>query len=207
MYQSEQINELIGALAKAQGEICPAIKDSANPFFKSKYADLSSVMNACKEPLSKNGLAVLQTTDYKEGQLFLLTTLAHSSGQWMRSLLPVVTEKNNAQGIGSAITYMRRYALSAMVGITGEDDDGNASCSMPEKKIEIKSYVSKDLASNLATLLDNCDPKFRNNITNYYFNDCKISTWEQLPKDRYETAYNSILTHIKSRKPEMAGSV
>lgn len=133
--QSVQINELASALSKAQGEITPAIKDSSNPFFKSKYADLASVWQACKDPLSKHGLAVIQAMDYKDGQLMLITTLAHSSGQWVRSFMPVVTEKNNAQGLGSAITYMRRYSLSAIVGITcDEDDDGNAAVKMPDKK-------------------------------------------------------------------------
>jgi len=134
MYQSEQIDALAAALAKAQGQISPAIKDSSNPFFKSKYADLASVWQACKEPLSKNGLAVIQATSYIDGHLTLVTTLAHASGQWMRSFMPIVTEKQNAQGIGSAITYMRRYCLSAMVGITcDEDDDGNAAVVMPKK--------------------------------------------------------------------------
>lgn len=142
MYQSDQINELVSALSKAQGEISPAIKDSNNPFFKSKYADLSSVWNACKDPLSRHGLAVIQCMDYKDGQLFLITTLAHGSGQWMRSYMPIITEKNNAQGIGSAITYMRRYSLSAIAGITcDEDDDGNAAVNLPDKKNQ--SYKTK----------------------------------------------------------------
>src|SRR6516162_6667967 len=97
--QSDQINELASALSKAQSEINPAIKDSTNPFFKSKYADLSSVWNACKDPLTKNGLAILQTMDIQNGQTVLVTTLAHSSGQWMKSFLPVINEKNNAQGL------------------------------------------------------------------------------------------------------------
>lgn len=133
--QSDQINELAGALAKAQSEIMPALKDSKNPFFKSTYADLASIWSACKDPLSKNGLAIIQTMDVNGDQHFLITTLAHASGQWIRSYLPIINEKQNAQGFGSAITYMRRYALSAIVGVTAdEDDDGNAACKPKEAK-------------------------------------------------------------------------
>jgi hypothetical protein len=110
MHQSDQINELVTALAKAQGEISPAIKDSTNPFFKSRYADLKNIWDACKSALTKNGLAVLQTTDYIDNQIFLITTLAHGSGQWMKSIMPINPTKNDSQGIGSAITYMRRYS-------------------------------------------------------------------------------------------------
>jgi hypothetical protein len=134
MYQSEQINELVTALAKAQGEISPALKDSNNPFFKSKYADLSSVWNACREPLSRHGIAIVQTMDSREGQLFLTTTLAHSSGQWMKSYMPIIMEKNTPQALGSAITYMRRYALSAIVGMTSEEDDDGNEATRPSSR-------------------------------------------------------------------------
>jgi hypothetical protein len=125
MNQSENINELAMALSKAQGEITPAIKDSANPFFKSKYADLTSVWAACREPLTKHGLAVTQTMVEQDGKLILITMLLHASGQWIKSFLPIVTQKPDAQSLGAAITYMRRFSLSALVGICPEDDDGN----------------------------------------------------------------------------------
>lgn len=135
MNQSEQINELAGALAKCQGEILPALKDSKNPFFKSKYADLNSVWSVCREPLSKNGLAVIQTIDKEDGALILITTLAHSSGQWIRSKTPIPLLKNDPQALGSSLTYMRRYSLSAIVGIsTDEDDDGEKAMNRTAKK-------------------------------------------------------------------------
>jgi hypothetical protein len=205
MYQSEQINELVGALAKAQGEIMPAIKDSKNPFFKSSYADLSSVWNACKEPLSKNGLAVMQTMDHKENQLMLITTLAHASGQWVRSFLPVVTEKNNAQGIGAAITYMRRYALSAMVGITcDEDDDGNASVIMPEKKngvtqtkmTEKLAAVTPEQAKSMQKMLTECDKEFQENVSNY-LKSLNVPSFDRLPVEKYKQLYERIDLRIK----------
>jgi hypothetical protein len=125
--QSETIKEIAAALAKAQGEIRGAVKDSTNPHFKSKYADLASVWDACRTALSKNGLAVFQTTETTADGIFLVTTLAHSSGEWMRGTFPVQPVQNTPQGLGSALTYARRYSLAAMVGVAPEDDDGNAA--------------------------------------------------------------------------------
>ena len=130
MNQSEQINELSKALSVAQSQMSFARKDSKNPFFKSSYADLSSVWDACREPLTKNGLAVIQTfdADHDGGEVIVVTTLTHSSGQWISSRLKMPLVKKDPQGLGSAITYGRRYSLAAIVGvIADEDDDGNAA--------------------------------------------------------------------------------
>jgi len=127
MQTSESINELAAALAKAQGVMGGALKDSANPFFKSKYADLESVWNACRKALSDNGLSVVQTTSGVEGGVSVTTMLAHSSGQWVRDTLPLYPKDNSPQGMGSAITYGRRYALAAMVGVFQTDDDAEAA--------------------------------------------------------------------------------
>lgn len=123
------------ALSKAQGEIKGAKKDTTNPFYKSSYADLASVWDACREALSRNELAVAQTTDIVDGQIVLKTVLLHSSGESLTGILPVmIGDKPTAQALGSAITYNRRYALSAMVGIAPEEDDGNAANESPMKK-------------------------------------------------------------------------
>jgi hypothetical protein len=123
---SEQIGELAAALAKAQGAITGAKKDADNPFFKSKYADLESVWAVCRQPLSDHALAVVQTSEVVDPQgVVIATTLVHASGQWMRGRLRMVPVKADPQGIGSCITYARRYALAAMVGVYQVDDDGN----------------------------------------------------------------------------------
>jgi len=133
MEMSETIGEISGALAKAQSEIQGAVKDADNPFFKSKYADLSSVWEACREQLTKNEIAVIQGLDTEGSNIVVTTTLAHKSGEWMRSSLSWAPEKTNAQGIGSLITYLRRYALSAMVGVAPQDDDdGEAAMGRPQ---------------------------------------------------------------------------
>ena len=126
METSENINELASALSKAQGKITGALKDSSNPFFKSKYADLAACWDACRGPLSENGLAVIQTTEPGDG-VTLVTTLAHSSGQWISSKLIMAPKDFSPQSVGSCITYARRYALAAMVGLAQIDDDANSA--------------------------------------------------------------------------------
>jgi len=124
---SDNINELAGALAKAQGQITGALKDSSNPYFKSKYADLAACWDACRKALTENGLAVIQTTVERDGQLYVATTLAHSSGQWVRGWMPVKTKDDGPQAMGSGVTYARRYALAAIVGLAQVDDDAEAA--------------------------------------------------------------------------------
>ena len=125
--QSESIAALAAALSKAQADITGALKDSSNPFFKSKYADLASCWDACRKQLAANNLAVIQTTEVTEAGTVLVTTLAHNSGEWMRGTLPVITKDNGPQAQGSGITYARRYALAAIVGLAQIDDDAEAA--------------------------------------------------------------------------------
>lgn len=126
--QSEQINELVKALVEVQRNMAPVIKGKSNPFFKSKYADLTSIWDALRESLADNGLAVLQTNDGEaENAVTIVTTLAHTSGQWIRGRLHMPLAKNDPQGVGSAITYGRRYTLAAMLGVAPEDDDGEGA--------------------------------------------------------------------------------
>jgi hypothetical protein len=127
MNQSESIADLAAALSKAQASITGALKDSANPFFKSKYADLASCWDACRKPLTDNGLAVIQTIEAGEARAVLVTTLCHASGEWIKSYCPILTKDDSPQALGSAITYARRYALAAMVGLAQIDDDAEAA--------------------------------------------------------------------------------
>lgn len=125
--QSESIGKLVEALSKVQGSLPPVTKSSDNPFFKSKYADLASVWDACRGPLAENGLAVIQVCvpTSAPNKLALKTILAHSSGEWISGVIEMTPVKQDPQAAGSAITYARRYGLQAIVGIAPEDDDGN----------------------------------------------------------------------------------
>jgi len=123
MKTSEQISELAAALAAAQGMMENAIMNRTNPHFKTKYADLAAVLNAARKPLSANGLAIVQTI----GEGVLHTRLLHTSGQWIASEHPLPMS-GRPQEIGAALTYARRYSLSALIGIAAdEDDDGNTA--------------------------------------------------------------------------------
>lgn len=134
MNKSETITELAAALNKAQNAMSGAKKDKANPFFKSKYADLSAVIQAIKEPFAENGLSYVQFPIEDSGRIGVETILMHESGEWLSNSFTVQLTKQDAQGAGSAITYCRRYALQAAAGIPSEDDDGNAAS--PEKSDE-----------------------------------------------------------------------
>jgi len=127
MKSSEQLGELFGALAKAQSSMSAAVKDSSNPFFKSSYANLESVVGVSRGPLTENGLCVTQPPVIGEAGEVLLTILGHSSGQWISSEIVLRPPKTDPQSLGSYITYMRRYAYASIVGVTTADDDGEAA--------------------------------------------------------------------------------
>jgi len=135
MNQSESINELLAALSKAQGELEPAEQNSTNPHFKSKYADLASVWKACRKPLADNGLSVIQLpAEFFDNRMSLITRIGHSSGQWIESTMTSPVDKPTPQGIGSVLSYMRRYSLAAALGIYQEDDDANAANLAPKER-------------------------------------------------------------------------
>ena len=124
--QSESVAALAKALVATQGQLQGVAKSSAG--YNYRYADLAAVWDAIRKPLTANGLAVAQTTTYTaSGEPVLITTLMHTSGEWMRGELLVRPTKADPQSLGSAITYGRRYALMGIVGVAPEDDDGAAA--------------------------------------------------------------------------------
>jgi len=127
MKTSETISKIAPALLKAQKAIKAALKDATNPHFKSKYADLSSVVDAVKGPLNDAGITFMQGVEDAENGVAVETMLLHESGEWLSSTIKIPASKQDAQGYGSATTYARRYGLQAMCGVPAEDDDGNAA--------------------------------------------------------------------------------
>lgn len=126
--QSSSINELAAALNRVQCEELFALTDKENPFFKSKYADLSSVWSVARKPLTKNGLSVVQTMRVGErDNPVIVTTLLHESGQWIRGEMEMPAPKKDPQNFGSAVTYGRRYSFAAILGICPADDDAQAA--------------------------------------------------------------------------------
>jgi len=149
MQKSETIGELGVALVKVQGQLQPASKNSRNPFFNSDYADLNSVWSACRSLLADAGLSIVQTptnppADYGAHAVSLTTMLVHVSGEWIMDTVTAPLTKSDAQGVGSALTYLRRYGLAAMVGIvTGDDDDGNISSGRNRKPEQEKATLNE----------------------------------------------------------------
>ena len=146
MTHSEQINEIAAALAKAQAVMVTASKDSTNPHFRSKYADLASVRDACR-PLADVGIAVVQgcrtVTEDGATSAEVETRFVHTSGQWLADTLRVPVSKVDAQGCASAMTYARRIGLAGLAGIAPADDDGGAAvgrAAQAEPKIAPKGF-------------------------------------------------------------------
>lgn len=211
MLKSEQINELAAALAKAQGQIEGAKKSSSNPFFKSKYADLAECWNTCREALTANEISVIQMPEEinENGRLNITTMLAHSSGQYISSTLTMTVIKLDPQAIGSAITYGRRYALAAMVGLAQEDDDGEKAMARQEKKD--KKPVESPI--NITSVSENGAVRFINGVQcqikdkNGDWHDVEFLKIEVLEKllndDKYVNAHEAIRTAINAKAVEV----
>ena len=159
MIKSEVTNNIAKALCEVQKTALFALTDKENPFFQSKYADLSSVWEVARKPLTDNGLSVVQTMDISDGGVIVETTLLHISGEYITGRLFIKPEKNTPQGIGSAITYARRYSFSAMIGISTEDDDGERAMGREKNKNKgIADYLIAELEKT-TTLSDKDDWK------------------------------------------------
>ena len=133
---SPEIGALTKAMASFQAMVENASKKSVNPAFKSKYADLAEVLNTVREDLGKHGLALMQFPSFQGGVAHVETILSHESGQWMAGLASAPVTKQDAQGVGSAITYLRRYSIAAVCGVAQEDDDANGSVGRKQDRQE-----------------------------------------------------------------------
>lgn len=209
MNQSPTLGELFGAMAKAQGMMSGAKKGAENPFFKSKYADLHQVWEAVREPLSKNGLSVIQTTGEHNGQIFVYTTIGHSSGEWMRSETPVKLMKQDPQAMGSAITYARRYALAAICGIAQMDDDAESAMSRdqvnpdPINQLKVKNAVGFFKKQIDADVIEETHQSVKNTFRSLT-NDEKLAVADQLgdKSPGSNKLYKNLLKEYVSYKPE-----
>lgn len=133
-------NQLLESLAKMQGSLDNAKKESENPFYKSKYADLSTCLVTAKKVMAENGLSVSQHCTFDGTNVHCVSVLGHSSGQMMVSTLVIPVTKKDPQGIGMAITYARRYALSSIIGLAQADDDAESSVSHDENGEQTPAY-------------------------------------------------------------------
>jgi hypothetical protein len=194
MQQSESIIDLATALCSAQAEMGGAVKDSNNPFFKSNYADLTSVIKVIKEPFAKHGLSFVQlpVTSVGGNGIGVATMLMHDSGQWIKSEYLLPMDKVTPQGAGSAITYARRYALQALVGIPSVDDDSEmamyrnepAPVAIPHKR------VSKALMQSCMVLIIEAETSGDYSLMNEALGELdeieKQTLWKQLTGKQQE---------------------
>lgn len=139
MLKSESIAALAKAIALSQLHVENALKSSTNPHFKSKYADLAEILNTVRPVFSANCIAIVQTPTFESGVASVETMLCHESGEFISSVCSSPVSKQDAQGIGSAITYLRRYSLAAMCGIAQEDDDGQHAVQEPQTQRQAPS--------------------------------------------------------------------
>jgi len=180
MNKSDQINELAAALSKVQAVMSSASKDAANPFFKSKYADLPAVWNVARGPITENGLSIAQVSKIAEpiyldegnGKTALRigviveTVLMHSSGQWISGECYFPLSKNDPQGVGSAITYGRRYGMAAILGIVADEDDDGNSASGNRGEPPSHGQQSNRTAANTAVKTAATKQAAKSNVTN-----------------------------------------
>lgn len=189
MLTSETIDKIAPAFVKAQASCNGAKKSSNNPHFKSKYADLGAVWDACQSALESNKLSVLQGLgEVIDGKMQIETMLLHDSGQWIKSLASIPLPKADPQGYGSASTYARRYTLAALMGIVQEDDDGNAA-SKPVKEPE--QLISDDQRLELMTLIEGTGANIAK-FCDFY----KIKSLPEMPLAKFNHARAQLLNKL-----------
>lgn len=180
MNQSESLDALSKALAAAQGEMKNAVLNRVNPHFKNRYADLAAIRDAVIPALSKHGVAVTQFTDFRDGTSVLVTRLMHESGQWIEGAYPL-TQQTNPQAMGSQLTYARRYNLSAIAGISADEDD-DAEIATANKN-EPTSAITADQVRTLRAAINEVEAE-----EHLFVKYLKIDKLESLPAREFDRA-------------------
>ena len=207
MNKSESIKELAIALNSFQGKLKAVKKDATNPFFKSHYATLDAIWETIREPLATAGLAVTQTlSQANDGKTLLDTSLLHTSGEWISGSMLINPVKDDPQGLGSAISYARRYSLCAMLGVVADEDDDANVATKPKPKVVTKPPItqpsSKTIKSAEATttltteelykwIAKNMKWKTPTAARTWIINKCKIA------EDRIDTETEIVYNEIK----------
>ncbi len=195
MNRSDSIANLAKALALAQREIKPAIQDSANPHFRSKYASLTAIYNACREPLAKHGLSIVQGVVEHEGSTYLETMLLHESGEHISAGTKLFVDKQHMQGLGSAITYARRYGVAALVGVVADEDDDGAAAVIHAPAPMVKPAITA-VFQQVSELMETAKvtPEKLREFTLKTFNKAKST-------DLTESEVRLLIEHLKAHKP------
>jgi len=205
---SQDISKLSEALSKLQGSVGSVVKNKSvkvrtksGDSYSYSYADLTGIWETIRKPLTETGLAIAQTFSENTHGPQIVTVLMHSSGQWLKSILPLNYAGLKVQELGSEITYMRRYALSSILGITTdeEDDDGQAANHVPLQKTSnvTTNTISLAEANELYQILNDCNPVYKTNFWRFLKNEKGIEKLEQLPSDLYKSLKSKTLKHLQ----------
>lgn len=202
-YRSSETKDLYTALAKAQAEMPTAGLNAANPYFKSRYADLAEIVRVSRPALTKHGLSVTQQLiSNDDGSNLLITTLAHSSGQWVESRMRILPPKNDIQSLGATITYIRRFSYASLISVTisDEDDDGETVVAQEReafaKGVAQNNYKPKEMPYETITReqlieleleLSDCP-----DICERVLDKLQIQSLADMPKARYSTSIQNI---------------
>jgi hypothetical protein len=196
MKSSTEIKDIAAALSKLQAENKGAELEAVNPFFKSKYSTLKDAWDSIRASVGRHGLAILQDVTTKETCVSVTTIISHLSGQWIEfGPLEIPFAKKDAQAVGSAISYGRRYALCASIGIVSgvEDDDGNEA--MPKKEGNDKKLISQDQINALNALVGE-DEEYLTTVMAYF----KLKSLAEIEQSKYPGIYKSAQKRAEHRK-------
>lgn len=209
MKKSESINEIAKAMAEAQKEMKPASKDAVNPFFKSKYTTLSAIWDAVRTPFTSNNLMISQDVVTSEKTVSVTTTIVHSSGQWFEfGPLTIPLAKFDAQTIGSATSYAKRYSLSAATGVVSEEDDDGEAAMKHARQAQAKPpvqqpVVEKKVTHHEAELLTEMlakDPEFKDSVETFILENLGQNAIIDLKYKDYEKIYKRTKQHFEEKE-------
>lgn len=216
---SEKAEIILAQLMKAKAEMGSAVKkDAQNPFHKSKYASLGAHLDLSESVLFKHGLLMLHTPNMINNQHVLVATLHHpESGQWIKSYLPLHNPKNDSQGVGASLTYMRRYSINSMLGLNAEDDDGetasgrgkyqdktngNSTTTQQTKETLPVEKIGKAEVIALTNLVNTLDKESNKGFLEWIKKDFNATTINDLTKDCYEKCMTKLNAKIKYMKDQ-----
>jgi hypothetical protein len=218
---SEKFDVVMKQLMLAKKEMGSSVKkDARNPFHKSNYATLGAHLDLCEETLDKHGMILLQTINGSPEKAVLVATLCHpESGQWIKSYLPLPNPKGDSQGLGASITYMRRYSINSMLGLSAEDDDGESACvrQKPEKVAEKpkpekvaekpKPVISEQQSSFLLGIVNQLDQETQKGFLDWLKKEFGAAGLKDVPSFAYErctTVLNAKLKYIQNKVEAVA---
>lgn len=216
MNQTEDIKELVAALSKVQRKLETAKFNRINPYFKNRYADFASCMDVCRVPLSENGFSVMHFCETINDKLFLVTMLAHVSGQWIKSYFPINPVKMDSQSIGSAMTYAKRYSLSAMLGIVSDEEDDDAETANGRGKIvEItkqqttapSAKITPQQINLIKKLEDQLDTECKEKLYTWMEKTYQTSNFEKIEQTNFSrilSGFENAVKFINQNKLEVA---